>query len=101
MQIQFQPRPDLFLDEFSQKVFRVTYLSECITTFERRHTWKVMVVKMYEAKKKYEGRDEVRYHIPEWLRILREYFRKDYSENHSGKPVQQKNKKKNVEDLLR
>jgi len=56
---------------------------------------------MYEAKKKYEGRDEVKYHIPEWLRILREYFRKDYSENHSGKPAQQKNKKKNVEDLLR
>ena len=43
-----------------------------------------------------EEKYEIKYHPPEWIRILREYCRKDYGESGSGKPVlQQKNKRKN------
>ena len=57
---------------------------------------------MYEAKKEYKGhkgKDEIKYHLPEWISILKEYLRKDYSENRSRGPAHEKNKK-NVEDLL-
>ena len=33
---------------------------------------------MYDAKKEYRIRDELRDHLPEWVRILQDYFRKGY-----------------------
>jgi len=56
--------------------------------------------KGYKEHSRFEEKDEMKYHPPEWIRILREYCRKDYSESGSDKPVLQKNKKRNVEDLL-
>lgn len=55
---------------------------------------------MYEAKKEYKERDEIKYHPPEWIRILKEYFRGNYNKNCLVKPLAEKNKKKGVEDLL-
>jgi len=58
---------------------------------------------MYEAKNKYEEykeKDEIKYHLPEWFRILKEYVIKNYNENYLPKPRLKKNKKKYVEDLL-
>ena len=60
----------------------------------------VVVIEMYEVRKEYKEKDEIKYHPPEWIRILREYCRKDYGESGLDKTVQQKNKKRNVEDLL-
>ncbi len=36
---------------------------------------------MYEAKKEYQeykAKDEVKDHLPEWVSILQDYFRKSY-----------------------
>jgi len=55
---------------------------------------------MYEVKKEYKGKDEIKYYFPEWIRILKEYFRTGYNKNYLAKPLTEKNKKKSVEDLL-
>ena len=55
---------------------------------------------MYEVKKEYKGKEEIKDHLPEWVRILKEYFRTDYNKNCLVKPPAEKNKKKGVEDLL-
>lgn len=58
---------------------------------------------MYEAKKEYrqyEEKDEIKYHVPEWVHIIKEYFEKQYNSGALSKPVKQKNKKNSVEDLL-
>jgi len=55
---------------------------------------------MYEVKKEYKEKDEIRYHLPEWIRILKEYSKEDYNKDYSVKPLAKKNKKKGVEDLL-
>ena len=58
-----------------------------------------MVIKVYEAKKEYKEKDETKYHLPQWIRILKEYFKGDYNKDYSVKPLAEK-KKKSVEDLL-
>jgi len=35
-------------------------------------------MKMYKLKKEYKEKDEIKYHLPEWIRILQNYFRKNY-----------------------
>ena len=55
---------------------------------------------MYEVKKEYKEKDEIKYYLPEWIRILKEYFRTDYNKNGLVKPLAEKNRKKSVEDLL-
>jgi len=37
-----------------------------------------MVIEMYELKKEYKGKEEIKDHLPEWIRILQDYFRKGY-----------------------
>ena len=59
-----------------------------------------MVIKVYEAKKEYKEKDEIKYHLPEWIRILKEYSKEDYNKDYSVKPLAEKKKKKSVEDLL-
>lgn len=57
---------------------------------------------MYETKKKYEEykpKDEIKYHVPEWIRIFQDYFKKNYNKNYLAKSTKEKNKKKSIEDL--
>lgn len=60
-----------------------------------------MVTKMYETRKEYKRKGEIDYHLPEWVRILRDYFRIDYGKNSLAKPATKKNRKESVEDRLR
>ena len=55
---------------------------------------------MYEAKKEYTTGDSKSYHIPEWIRILKEYFRGDDDNHHLDRTTSEKNKKKGIEKLL-
>jgi len=59
---------------------------------------------MYEGNKLYsqykEEKDELENHLPEWISILQDYFRKSYDNNPSNKFTPEKNKKKGVEKLL-
>ena len=57
-------------------------------------------MQMYEVKKEYKLKGEIKYHLPEWIRILKEYFKENYDKNCLVKSARQKNKKKGVEDLL-
>ena len=54
-----------------------------------------MVMKMYELKKEYKeykGKDEIKDHLPEWIHILQNYFRKNYYSS-SLKPEVKKRKR--------
>lgn len=58
---------------------------------------------MCDAKKEhgpYQEKDEMKYHIPEWVHIIREYFEKQYNSGSLSKHVKRKNKKSSVEDFL-
>jgi len=67
---------------------------------ERKHIRGAMVIEMYEVKKEYKVKGEIKYHLPEWIRILKDYFKENYDKNCLVKSARQKNKKKGVEDLL-
>jgi len=63
----------------------------------------MMVIEMYKAKNTYEEykeKDEIKYHLPEWFRILKEAFREYYDNNCLAKCAKEKEKKESVEDLL-
>ena len=55
---------------------------------------------MYEVKKEYKLKGEIKYYLPEWIRILKDYFKENYDENCSVKACAEKNKRKGVENLL-
>jgi hypothetical protein len=35
---------------------------------------------LYSRKKEYRRRDEVSYHLPEWVHLMVEYFNKNYAQ---------------------
>ncbi|MBA7490528.1 hypothetical protein ES702_01066 [subsurface metagenome] len=51
-----------------------------------------MVIEMYEPKKEYKGKDEIKDHLPEWIRILQDYFRKGYYSPLAKRTTKESNK---------
>ncbi|MBA7490414.1 hypothetical protein ES702_00952 [subsurface metagenome] len=55
---------------------------------------------MHNAKKEYSIENSKSYLIPEWIRILKDYFRESYDNNPSNEITPEKNKKKGIEKIL-
>lgn len=58
------------------------------------------MIRMYDTKKEYSIEYGKSYLIPEWIRILKDYFRESYDSNPSNEITPEKNKKKGIEKLL-